>query len=393
VLTEAVPSRKPYADHDAAVRIGWNDAGLLVRVDVIDEHAMESTRDDMLWEGDGVELFFAPNDSGPMIQFIVSPGLDPKQPKLRWQVQESRTEKHGRPTGATFAAKRTDTGYTLEALLPWSIHDIKPEVGMECRLQVYANDLDPGSPVASLVMYPEKGWRNMKKTIRLKLEEKTSAPVTAAASAGVERFRRVRFNVATAGDGGSMSLKSRSLVGGGSMQRQGRLFVVTKAFTIIPQADDPVTVSVNDKPVRTITLSDQSKARQQAIAENPVVASSSVFDRPQFPTIDFRSPAEAEDLIGLYTISSKFYDAEFNEVATPANPGRYGAIVTVTRDDGGEPLTRFVTLYRTPERLRWRSVQRPLLATLPPAYGIDPAAVARRRRFPERIRPGSQPRQ
>ena len=382
VLTEAVPSRKPYVDHDATVRLAWTDAGLLVLADVIDASPVEGG-DKALWEGDAVELFFlsAAKDATGFLQFVVAPGIDPTHPSLRVSVVDQRSpELKGKPTEQKLAAKKTEKGYAIEALLPWDSIGGKAAVGEQVRLQVHIDDRDAGRQgVSQLLVSPEKFARKRENTVLLQLAETPSDPVTTAASLALERWRRVRVNVASSRPDSAMK-STRGLNADVKLEVRGRLHVASGVITYNSPVDDaPFEVRFKSGPSLTLKLGNVEKMRAQAIADLPMVASPSVFDVPRFPAIDFKSPTEAEDLIGLYTLKTTFYDAEFNEVTAPIKPGRYGAIVQVT-PDAGEPLTRFVTLYRTPAKLNWRSEAILGTTSLPPAYGVDPAVLQQRSR-------------
>ena len=81
-----------------------------------------------------------------------------------------------------------------------------------------------------------------------------------------------------------------------------------------------------------------------------VVFQPSVFSQSAFPKCDFLQPGVAEQLLGDYEIESTFYSASYEIVSKPDEPGRYGAVVKITAEDGTQ-YTRFRTLYKTPRRL------------------------------------------
>ena len=74
----------------------------------------------------------------------------------------------------------------------------------------------------------------------------------------------------------------------------------------------------------------------------------SVFFEDTFPTCDFLEPGRARILLGDYKIESTWYSSDYEVVERPKKPGRYGAVVKITAEDGTE-FTRYRTLFRTPQ--------------------------------------------
>lgn len=89
-----------------------------------------------------------------------------------------------------------------------------------------------------------------------------------------------------------------------------------------------------------------------------------------FPPADFASPHEARQWLGDYKIESTFYNSDYEEVDEPTAPGRYGAVVQITAEDGCV-YTRFRTLYKTPAPQKfWGGVIQGELE-LPTGFGVD----------------------
>lgn len=65
-----------------------------------------------------------------------------------------------------------------------------------------------------------------------------------------------------------------------------------------------------------------------------------------FPPCDFLNSDRARRWLGDYEIDVTFYSKDYAEVEKPAAPGRYGAVVKITAEDGRE-YTRFRTLYNS----------------------------------------------
>jgi len=132
-------------DHDARFRLGWNKKGLLVLVSVRDNTWLEHEDPGWLWKYDGVELFLAATSGASnFCQWVISPGMTPDQKELRWKLHDYRKDRKLKTLAAdlTVSRKRTETGFAVEALLPWSCLAIKPEVGRTVGLQIMVNDAD-----------------------------------------------------------------------------------------------------------------------------------------------------------------------------------------------------------------------------------------------------------
>jgi len=73
-------------------------------------------------------------------------------------------------------------------------------------------------------------------------------------------------------------------------------------------------------------------------------------------------------------ITTTYYDAQYNVVTQADKPGRYGAVVDMHLL-GGVVEHRFITLYRTPEKVFWSDGPMTATAQFPPGTGIDPAVL------------------
>jgi len=113
------------------------------------------------------------------------------------------------------------------------------------------------------------------------------------------------------------------------------------------------------------------KARNEAFKWlTPIGSPGCVFAGEEFPRLDFERPFWVERLIGPYSISATYYDADYNEVESAEKPGRYGAVVDVKTAD--RTTRRFVTLFRQPEDFNWWRVKLDGDAMLPGELGVPP---------------------
>ncbi|MDD5261946.1 MAG: serine hydrolase [Methylacidiphilales bacterium] len=348
---------KPAFDFDALFRLGWDERGLLLLVKASAAAYDEAKQGNELWEKDSVEIFYSPQRGSPdVVQLVVSPGVDPQCPKLRSILQDGRKSEALKKTKVTATALRTKTanGYTLEVLLPWGNFGIKPETGRELAFQIYINDTG-GAERFQALWYPIPNAHESINMHRVRLSGKPSPPVKAVVFAEYDRFRRVRVDVA-----GTMELLGKTITLKGDGRELGSARTTPEngragAKFVLPmppqdKAYGPLDLFLEGQLLKTISLPDLQQARAKAFMEQRLDFNPSVFPGPGFPKCDFEQPSYVEDLIGPYTLTTTFYDADYNPVATAEKPGRYGAVVEIKTGDG-KTFRRLRTLFRTREKL------------------------------------------
>jgi len=139
------------ADLSARFALGWDDAGLFVAADVTDDVFVQTQRGETLFRGDSLELlvdtalgadFASAQLSGDDYQLGLSPGTSAGDaPEAFLWFPASRA---GPPDGLFIAARRTATGYTLEAALPWAVLGFAapPPPGQRFGFALSASDND-----------------------------------------------------------------------------------------------------------------------------------------------------------------------------------------------------------------------------------------------------------
>jgi outer membrane protein assembly factor BamB len=128
-------------DFDPSLRIGWNDRGVVLLVQVTDNVVHEWANEAQLWLGDSVDIC-ALRKAGVRDGYrcIVTPGSAPKhEPKTRFH--DLRAAKDGK-LAIEVAGQKTSNGYLIEMLLPWSNLKLPPALGAEFALQLIVTDDD-----------------------------------------------------------------------------------------------------------------------------------------------------------------------------------------------------------------------------------------------------------
>jgi len=384
VLFDPALRRKPTAQLDAALRLGWDERGLLLLATVTDSTPCEDDKDDALWRADSIEVFVAPAlGANDLWQAILAPGVDPRHPTMRVQIADFRNSeilKAAKLTPPTAAPTKTGSGYVLEALLPWENLGIKPEPGREIAFQAMVNDADGSRERSQLLWFPGAGaqW-DTKRMQRVRLAERPGPPVIASASGGYERFRGTRISVAATADFAGRTARvwdGRHCLGEAGLAREGRLATASLALPMPARGEPygPLSIYIRGRQAATLGLPDADALRKEAFARAEMAFRPSVFSGERFPQVEFDQPSLVEDLIGPYALEPAFYDSDFNAVTAAKKPGRYGAIVEI-QPEGGPPTKRFFTLFRLPGDLNWRRIELPLTLELPKPFGIDPAVV------------------
>jgi CubicO group peptidase (beta-lactamase class C family) len=374
----------PTDDLDPECRVAWTAQGLFVLVTVLDDVAFECDRDDALWEADSVELFVAADpETAAHAQYIVSPGIDPKHPDPRIQPYDRRADT-SEEMAADIEVAEQEGGYVLEMLFPWTNLGLAPAGGEEIGFQVFVNDSDRADERFTAIWYPlmrtEGGSRASHAVC---LAESASRPARVSAHGSYDRFRRIKVNVAAAGEltGETVELCSETGVLAGAELAAEDGNASAELAVPLPRRGQPVPamgVFMDGECAAPVELSDLERARARALIRAAFHFRPYVFGGSQFPECDFEQPSFAEDLLGPYAIERTFYDAYYNEVAAADTPGRYGAVVEVVPEHG-RPLTLYRTLFRLPEGydLPWFPRGSGLEVRLPPTPGMDPRVFER----------------
>lgn len=383
VMAETSMTLRAVGDYYSKFRLGWNDKGLLILMQINDDINIEDASEDRLASKDSIEIVMAlDRGSAQRYQLVLSPGLDPKFSELRYKFFDQRQDESLKKTKLVFDAARTKTpaGCMLEMCLPWENLGIRPGEGLETALQVICNDYDGGDERVQSMWYPATGAQNdTLKMHRLKLGGGASKPVRAAAYGAYERFRRTRVNIWTETELIGRTIKVKE--NGKELARERVIAAPGQGFLSIelPMPSQghpwaPLTVLLEGDWIATLKLPDIDVLRRDAFQSAEFVFKPFVFSTTAFPRGDFEHPSFVEDLVGSYTVNVTYYDVDYNEVKSAAKPGRYGAVVDV-KAENGVTLKRFYTLYRQPEALNWRRANMQVSAELPSQLGVDPAVA------------------
>lgn len=345
VIADANGQFLPAADLDAQLALAWNDSGLLVHIAVSDDAHLPATDMKKMHEGDSIELFLVPvRGAREVLQVTIIPG------------DTARFHASGM-ANVDLASRMTDDGYVVEAHLPWSALDRNFEMGDEIGVQLYVNDRDPDGARTQLLWYPEaKTQRFTERSQRIQLARRASDPVRIHAHATyTDQARSVVTVTADAALAGQRTTATYAddAVSTTLAAAHGR--AVAKLDLPMPAwgsgDDQAIDIAVAEDMSTTATLPEGDAWRARLLMGLEFAPQRAVFSGTAFPAIDFAQPLLAQRLLGDYTITTRHYDRDYEEVDTADAPGRYGAVAEI-HSEHLRPLKRFRTLFRTPDALR-----------------------------------------
>ena len=152
------------ADLSAGWRLAWDQAYLYVAVDVSDDIHVQTESGDQVYRGDSVELQLDTDLAGDRddrrlsaddYQIALSPGdfaaLPPSAVRVRGSADGAQLPAPGH--SVRVAARATESGYTLEAAIPWADLGLAPFRGLVIGLALNASDNDgPGTAVQEVLI-------------------------------------------------------------------------------------------------------------------------------------------------------------------------------------------------------------------------------------------------
>jgi len=386
---------KPATDHAARFRLAWNKEGLLLLAVVEDDTWLEHDDEGMMWRYDCIETFLAAKPGVPdLCQWVIAPGMSPKfaSAALRSHLHDYRQDEALKKRPAQLRAVRTaiagksprgTTGCVIEALLPWSALDIKPETGREIAFQFYANDADrrDGSTYHVPWFPGTATTHNTAEMHRLRLAKKASPGVRALASGehDIERLE-TRITVLALADregkkvsvrAGARTVAESTLTEDGTGRASARFLT---RFKNVSSVTEPLTVHIDGKEAATLDLPAAGRLAAEAVLQAGPNAVTKVFAGGELPEMRFARPLWVEELLGPYEIRTTYYDKDYNVVDRADKPGRYGAVVEVVPEEG-RPFRRFRTLFCLPHPPRWWRFPVEVNIPQPDLLGIPTAAV------------------
>lgn len=341
-------------DLDATARVSWNTEGLVVKFSITDNDIQPAANGKTVGDGDHVEIIasLAPG-LGNTLRTLLSLPDDTKE--IRQENQDLwNTSTKPTPVAAK-AGKHTEKYREIEVLIPWNTLGESPKEGQEIALSLAVIDVDKDAP-----RYTAR-WQGNEDPQALQYVLLDKAPVFQPALATRADLGTLgSLNVRLAGEKG---LAGRWVEIYDWSGRVGTVALVEKSGRAYASIRLPVPQRGRQFPGMWLQLDGEIAGlipenrkidlkREKLLAKSQIVASPAVFGKPAFPPIAYLEPAQAENCLGPYKITTRFFDSEYREVTIAEKPGRYGAVVEI-EDAEGRKRTRFLTLCRTETGIRW----------------------------------------
>ncbi len=168
-------------DDAAEYALAWDDNRLYLAVRVSDDVFVQTQRGETIFRGDSLELLFDSELGGDFTSTELSAddtqlGLSPGDfagigaDTFLWFPNERK----GSSTGISLAARKTGTGYDLEASIPWSLFNVSPAGGARYGFLLSLNDNDmPNSATQQSMISSTTGRRLTNPTTWATLELRT----------------------------------------------------------------------------------------------------------------------------------------------------------------------------------------------------------------------------
>ena len=361
----------------ASLAIAWTATDLLLQVHCDDSDVNENVSEG--WKSDSIDIALSSSyGSDDRIPFTCNPGRTSDPPAPTWRADDKRAS--APPVAApTMKTEKDGAGYVMTISIPWSNLNHKPQEGDVIGLQVRVNDSHNDGPVTHRIWFPVES-SDPKLMQQVKLADNASPPEAAAAwleTSGLKSRIRVTAAASLAGKAvevwsGAQKIATSLLQPGGA----------DGSTATIPVPDDwaqkkgaPLRTLVDGQVMpATLTVPDLAQARIGLVRNYPLSVKT-IFDTPTFPQIDFDNHDLVEAAIGPYTLHTRFFDAQWNEVTAPSAPGRYGALVEFKSCDG-LTFTRHVTLFKTAQPYNPSKSPYAVSVDFPAAFGLPADTVA-----------------
>lgn len=181
-------------DFDPSFRLGWNERGMLFVANVRDQKILEAETPRQLPQGDSIEIYMTRGRGGrPVFRLALGTGADPAHPELKTYFWDRRSTPVTARLKVEAAARKTNDGYVVEALLPWSNLQFSPRAGAEIGLQIHFNDSDgPGDQFQAAWHPGTQPMSNRNAYHRVQLADTATAAMEFERGAAMDGGKRMR---------------------------------------------------------------------------------------------------------------------------------------------------------------------------------------------------------
>lgn len=348
------------SDLDPKLAVAWTNEGLRLYIQVRDDVRDVAVDGKLPWEKDSIEIFVSKPKADGFYQALVQPAETSSAAPLNVRFFGPRRATPAQEyavtaVGASRVTGLGDGGYTADILLPWSNLGTPPKEGDLISVQVVVNDADqqPGRV--------QMGWNSRPRTaedtsamqqVRLGGPQSRQSSETIV-RADYDAFARLRVDVTATGrfEGRRVELRRGDAVLAADTLRPFRGRTARTLYVSLPPPGEDfagLTVWADGAAVAEPELQPAELVRTRTVTALEFDFKPYVFRGTVLPEGDFANALLARQLLGAYTVQTTYYDKDYHVVQAAATPGRYGAVVEITPENG-RPMKRFRTLFRIPD--------------------------------------------
>ncbi len=369
--SEDGPDATPSSEFSTEARVAWTESGIAVLVRMRSGVPWHEAADKHnAFEADSLEIFLRPGSSSGsttsvaasrvMVQAVISPGMASDQGAARsavWDHRQPAADWSGIPTAITVTRTKFPDGCVIAALMPLAQVRATSGRGVVVEFRLLINKILPGKGRRQF------SWRapSGDEFHRLEFADHAGAAVTSSAWAVLDGYDRLAIAavvpvvwmgrsaiVTQAG----VVLASSSFQASTGDSRTAVLSTHTLA-SALGDASHPVEIASNGVLLGTNRVQDpRLKARrdlERSSMRGFARTEPGAFDpltrvRPRVPVLLRRGALPAAiapdaamlTLAGAGTMRTRWFQRDGTETTEAITPGRHGAVIALTMDDGSE---------------------------------------------------------
>ena len=355
LMTDKDGNVRPPEDFDPIARLGWDARGLLVLVEVRDNSLQTSAPGKHVWEGDSVEVCFAPERGAKRLFEIVAAPDTNADGVMRVAAFGYRNAPAPKDIVAETGWDETGRGYSIEMRLPWAAIGVMPKPGTMPAVQIAVNDVDGDGPRFEALWYPDPATHeNSDAAYSVRLAGRPSPPVTACASAVYDEFAQTAARVVAVDTlaGAAVTAELEDAHAEAVLEAVAGRAVATFSLPMPANNGNRAPVMrcrVAGSPRFETLLPPTAEARARMILAADIGPKSYVIKNGLYPRCDFANPLLGERLLGPYRVETTYYDRDYHPAGEAPRKGRYGAVIRIVPASGAAPVIRYRSVYSIPE--------------------------------------------
>jgi CubicO group peptidase (beta-lactamase class C family) len=362
ILTDRDGAVRTPEDFDPVARLGWDARGLLVLVAVRDNAVHTSDAGKPLWNGDSVEVYFAPERGAKRLFEVVGAPESDGDGVMRVHSCGYRNAPAPKNVTAQTAWKKSGQGYRMEMLLPWAAIGGMPRSGARPAVQICVNDADPGGALFKAQWHPGADTHeNTDAAHAVRPSRRASPPVTARVAGRYDEFAQTQARVVAVDTlaGSAVTAELDGARADAVLAEEAGRAVAAVTLPMPANEGDRAPVlrcRVGGKALPAALLPPAAEARGRMILAADIGPKYYVIKNGEFPRCDFANPLLGERLLGPYRVETAYYDSDGRPADGAPRRGRYGAVIRIAPASGAAPVVRYRSLFSIPEGVdgfRW----------------------------------------